>query len=59
MLALERVAYVAASFHNSGNGRNTTYPPKILPIFQTTFCVDGLVNNDNGYLRMDPLRVEQ
>ena len=55
----ERIAYIAASYQNSGGPENSTYPPKIIPIFKTTFCADGNLKNSNGYLRMDPLKIGQ
>ena len=49
------IAKYAALRHNGGSD----YPPKILPIFKTTFCADGNAKNSNGYLRMDPLKIGQ
>ncbi len=34
------------------------YPPKVLPHFKTTFCVAGSARSTNGYLRMNPLKVQ-
>jgi hypothetical protein len=49
---LEIVKY-AALRQNGDPG----YPPKIIPIFKTTFCAGGNLKNDNGYLRLDPLKI--
>ncbi len=38
------------------NGSDT-YPPKVLPHFETTFCTEGTATSTNGYLRMEQLKV--
>lgn len=36
---------------------SSDYPPKVLPHFKTTFCLDGSATSPDGYLRMDQLKV--